>query len=466
MVVILSIMIGGILVAAGWFVAKLKFDSEKGMSLSLDEIDKKYVPREMYTKLENDLQGVRTENFQKNEVVSGLDKEIARKEESIRGFQEKLNTQKKEIEELQSKLTAEFENIANRILRERSDQFLKSSKENISNLLNPLDIKISEFKTRIEQITKSDTEERASLKTEIKNLLDLNKQLSEDANNLASALKGENKTQGNWGEVQLDAILERVGLEKGVHYTTQESFETEEGRKQPDCIVYLPDNKHLIIDSKVSLTAFVNYFNAETDDDRKQFAVEHLDSMTGHIKELSKKNYQTLEQINPPDCVLMFVAYESALALAWRENKEIFQDAFDKNIILVTGSTLLATLKTVAFMWKQENQKKHVLEIAKQGGALYDKLVGFVEDLKKVGASMEQAKSAYDGAMNKLVTSSKKADTLIGRAERIRTLGAQTTKVLPQDILDQVEINEQEIVGNRLEGITNDPDPGKDTTVQ
>ena len=449
MEIIGGIIVCAFLVVAGWFAARIKYENAQGSALSPDEIDKKYVSREMYGKLEDDLKDLDKEKDQKNDVILNLNKDLSRREEAIKGLNEKLENQKKEVEELQKKLTAEFENIANRILEQRSEQFLKTSKENISNLLNPLDIKISDFRKRVDEIYKDDTVERTNLKAEINNLLKLNQQLSEDANNLANALKGESKTQGNWGEVQLELILERVGLQKDVHYQMQGSFEAEDGRRlQPDCVINLPDKKQLIIDSKVSLTAFEKYFNAATEEERKQFSVEHLNSVSGHIKDLSKKNYQNLYQINSPDYVLLFITYESALALACRENPGIFQEALEKNIVLVTGSTLLATLKTVAYMWKQEDQKKNVLDIAKQSGALLDKFVGFVEDLKKIGASLEQTRSAYDGAMNKLVTSAKKGDSLIERAERIQKLGAQSSKALPQDILDQVESKPEEALNN------------------
>jgi DNA recombination protein RmuC len=451
MEIVLGIFVGIILIAAGWFtgwfIAKFKFQGEKG--LSLDEVDKRYVARELYTKIESDLQVVKTENEQKEQTIVNLNKEVSRKEESLKGLNEKLDTQKQEIENLQNKLTVEFENIASRILQERSDQFLKTSKDNISNLLNPLDVKISDFRTRIDAIYKDETVERTSLKTEIKQLVELNKQLSEDANNLASALKGENKTQGDLGEIRLEMILERGGLIKDVHYEMQKVFTTEDGGKlRPDCIINLPDNKHLVIDSKVSLTAFKNYFSAKTDEEKKVFAAEHLNSVIGHIKDLSKKSYQNLYQISAPDYVFMFIPYESALALAQQENMEISHLALEKNIVLVTGPILLATMRIVASIWKQEDQKKNVIEIAKQGGALYDKFVSFVEDLKRIGLTLEQTKSSYDDAMNKLVTSTKKGDTLVGRADRLRKLGAQATKVLPQDILDQVEINEQEVLTN------------------
>lgn len=440
---IIAVLVGCVIGALStWFIAQYKFRSEKG--LSQEEIDNQYVTKALYTKLDMDLVAAQKEVEAKNDEILQLNKDIASKDQIIANMNEKFTQYKAELENLQKRMTSEFENIATRVLENRSQQFLETSKVKISSLLTPLEVKIQDFKTRVDQIYSDDSKERASLKSEIKNLMDLNRQVSDDANNLANALKGESKIQGNWGENHLQMILERVGLIKGVHFRMQESFETENGKRvQPDCIVNLPDNKHLIIDSKVSLVAFERYFNSATEAEKADCARQHLISISGHIRELSRKNYQQLYQINPPDYVLMFIPYESALALAIKEDVEIWQQALEKNIVLVTGSTLLATLKTIAYIWKQENQKKHVLEIAKQGGALYDKFVLFIEDLKKIGLNIEQTRLAYEAAMNKLTLSSKRGDTLIGRAERIRELGAKTSKVIPPDMLDKVAIEEQ-----------------------
>ncbi len=264
----------------------------------------------------------------------------------------------------------------------------------------------------------------------------LNQQLSTDADNLARALKGESKTQGNWGEFQLELLLEQCGFREGLHYKMQPACQDAEGRrKQPDCILYLPDDKCLIVDAKVSLTAYERYFHAKDDVEKQRFGKEHTQSMLRHIKTLSHKQYDTLYGIHAPDYVFMFVPLESALALAHQEAVDVFEQALRQNVVLVSGTTLLATLRTIAFIWRQEDQRKNVREIALQSGKLYDKFVGFVKDMQDIGMRVQQAQVAYDTAMKKLSESPRKADTLVGRAEHIRKLGAETTKRIPQDML-------------------------------
>ncbi|MEM9992367.1 MAG: DNA recombination protein RmuC, partial [Bacteroidota bacterium] len=245
-------------------------------------------------------------------------------------------------------------------------------------------------------------------------------------------------TQGSWGEFRLELLLEKAGLKKDIHFRTQVSLKDEQGnRKRPDFIIDLPEGRQLIIDAKVSLTAYERYFNCDdtTDTQKQQHLKAHLHSLRRHIKDLSSKNYQRLYAINSPDYVLLFIPVEPAFTIANQTDKELFLDALDKNIVLVTTSTLLATMRTVAYIWKQERQKKNVLEIAKQSGLLYDKFVGFVQDLQQIGTRLEDAQGAYHKAMNKLKDSTKYGDTLVGRVERIRALGAKTSKHLPTDLL-------------------------------
>jgi DNA recombination protein RmuC len=268
----------------------------------------------------------------------------------------------------------------------------------------------------------------------------LNQQLSADAHNLASALKGQSKTQGDWGEYQLELVLEKAGLTKGIHYYPQLSFRDETGQiKRPDFIIQLPDNKQLIIDSKVSLTAFERFSNDPDPLQRDKHLRAHVQSLRTHIQDLSSKNYQLIDQINSPDYLLLFVPLDSALNVATQADPRLFNDAMERNIILVTTSSLLATMRTVAHLWKQEKQTRSVLDIAKQSGLLYDKFVGFVEDLKVIGNRLNGAQVAYDDAMLKLVNSPRYGDTLIGRAEKIRELGAKSTKMLPKDLTDAVQ---------------------------
>ena len=309
--------------------------------------------------------------------------------------------------------------------------------QQLNDILSPLREKIKTFEDNVEKRFISETKDRVSLKKEIEHLRSLNQQLSSDANNLASALKGDNKTQGDWGELQLELLLEKSGLTKGLHYETQLSFTDEKGsQKRPDFIINLPEGKQLIIDSKVSLLAYQKFCDAPSKEKGKKHLKAHVDSIRRHIKDLNSKNYEQLYQINSPDYLLLFIPIEAALSVAMQEEQNLFMNALDKNIVVVTTSTLLATLRTVSYIWKQENQTKNVLEIARQSGLLYDKFVAFVENLKDIGLRLDQAQVSYQGALNKLTESKKFGDTLIGRAEKIKNLGARASKQLPKDLLD------------------------------
>lgn len=427
-------------VIAVWFIAKFKFKSD--VIVRQKELEEKYVLKDLYVKLENDLKISQAESKEKENQILNLSKDLASKEQVVKNLNEKIETSKKDLENLQEKFRAEFENLANRLFEEKSGKFLELNKTNMDTILSPLKEKIEEFKKKVEDTYTDEVRDITSLKSEIKHLAELNQQVSDDANKLANALKGESKTQGNWGEVQLEIILEKSGLIKNTHYRKQETFTDDEGQKKPDYIVILPENKHLIIDSKVSLVAYERYFNSDSDEERQRYLSEHLASIIGHIKDLSSKNYQNLYQINPPDYVLMFIPIETAFTLVIKEDPNIFDFAFDKNIVLITNSTLLATLRTISYIWRQENQKKNVLEIARQSGALYDKFVDFMNDLIAVGKKIDDAKDSHHSAMNKLFDSKKKGDTLIGRVEKIRELGAKASKTLPQEVSDRLKLEE------------------------
>ena len=431
-----GLLIGAI---AAWFIAKYKFTG-RSESISLVEVNKNYVLREVHDSIQNQADLFRDDLLDKEQELRKLGSQLSAKENELLNINEKLASQKSEVENLQQRFQTEFENIANRLLEEKSQKFSQQNQLQLNHILNPLKEKIQEFETGVNSRFLEETRDRVSLKKEIEQLRDLNMQLSLDANNLASALKGESKTQGDWGEFQLEMILEKAGLQKDIHYVTQSSYKDDDGReKRPDFIINLPEGKHLIIDSKVSLTAYEKYFNATDEEKKTKHLKRHIDSTRQHIKDLNKKNYQQLYEINSPDYLLMFVPIESAFALALREDKKLFLEALDRNIVMVTTSTLLATMRTVAYIWKQEKQKSSVMEIARQSGLLYDKFVNFVDDLKSIGHRIDGAKNAYDGAMNKLVDSKKFGDTLIGRAERIKELGAKTNKTLPKELTDLVD---------------------------
>ncbi|WP_207429559.1 DNA recombination protein RmuC [Pedobacter sp. SYSU D00535] len=364
--------------------------------------------------------------------------EINQSYESTRSYfraqQEKIAEQKLEIERLQEKFNKEFELIAGKILEEKSVRFTETNKSNLDSLLNPLKDKIKSFEERVEKVYKSESDERNVLKGEISKLIELNKQISQEAHNLTRALKADSKKQGNWGEVVLDRILEASGLIAGESYQKQNSFTDEIGnRYQPDVLISLPDNKHLVIDSKVSLLAYERLVNCETDDDKIIYLNDHLFSIKNHIKNLSSKNYCDLYGINSPDFVLLFIPIESSFSIAVQHDVELFEFAWQKRVVVVTPSTLLATLKTIASIWKQEQQTRNAIDIATKAGALYDKFVGFVSDLQKIGSSLDKARDSYSEAFNKLSTGS---GNLVGRVENLRKLGAKTSKVLEEKLLN------------------------------
>jgi DNA recombination protein RmuC len=342
---------------------------------------------------------------------------------------DKLQTQKRDIDELHKKFTLEFENIANKILETNSEKITTVNRKNIGEVLNPLREKIELFEKKVEDTYRQGLKDQTDLRAELKKLYELNARISEEAGNLTKALKGDVKRQGNWGEVVLERILERSGLNEGNQgYRKQFSDTTEDGKRiQPDIVINLPDNKHIIIDSKVSLVAYEKAVNATDEKERQQAVKEHLFSLKTHIKGLSEKHYQTAKQLNSPDFVLLFIPVEASFGLAVQEDHELFSFAWDQKVVLVSPSTLLATLRTIASVWQQENQTRNAIEIARQGGALYDKFVGFVADLEKIGKNISATQNSYTDAMNKLQTGS---GNLVSRVENLRKLGAKTSKEL------------------------------------
>ncbi|HET6225409.1 MAG TPA: DNA recombination protein RmuC [Bacteroidia bacterium] len=340
--------------------------------------------------------------------------------------EEKFVTLKGELENVHKKYSTEFENIASKILEEKSEKFTKQNRENLDIVLGPLKENIKAFEEKVEKAYKSESNERVELKTEIKNLIFLNQKISEEANNLAKALKGDNKKQGNWGEVILEKVLERSGLVKDQEYRTQFSSSNADGKRiQPDAVILLPDNKHVIVDAKVSLVAYEACVNAVTEEDRERYVKEHLLSVRNHVRTLSDKDYHSSTDFNTPDFVLLFIPIESSFSVAVQADQELFSFAWDKKIVIVSPSTLLATLRTIASLWKQERQTKNVMEIAREGGELYDKFVGFLEDMQKIEKAIELSSKAYLDAVNKLSTGK---GNIVRRIQHIQQLGAKTNK--------------------------------------
>ena len=375
-----------------------------------------------------------------NEENTNLKVALSAKEQKIIHLKEKLREVEQSKEEQEQRLTKEFENLANKILDHNSEKFKQQNKEQLDLILNPLGKEIEKFKQKVEDTNKDYIQRNSALSQRIESLEKLNLQLSQDAINLTNALKGDSKTQGDWGEIQLEVLLEKSGLMNGVHFSTQGGYRDEDGKlKKPDFIINLPDNKHLIIDSKVSLTAYESYFNTEGEASQKIALKKHLESIKNHFKELGSKDYPSLYGINAPDHVLMFVPIEPALMIALQEEQNIYLDALDKNVVLLSTSTLLATLSTIASIWKQEDQKRNVLEIAKEGGLLYDKFESFVADLVRIGKNLKTSQDSYQEAMNKLVDG---RGNIIKKVENLKKLGAKTKKSLPQNIIDRANNDE------------------------
>jgi DNA recombination protein RmuC len=369
--------------------------------------------------------------------------QLSKKEGDFDNLWERNKEQKQEVEQLQEKFTKEFENLANKILEEKTNKFTEQNKENLKNILSPLQDKIQLFEKKVEDTHKESIDYHAALRQQILGLREMNAQMSKETLNLTKALKGDNKMQGNWGELILERVLEKSGLEKGREYEVQQSFTTDEGNRVfPDVVINLPDGKKMIVDSKVTLTAYERYINEEYDDVKAQHLKEHVMALKRHVDQLSAKNYHDLYQMESPDFVLLFIPIESAFALALNEDTSLYNKAFEKNIVIVTPSTLLATLRTIDSMWANQKQQENAMEIARQAGGLYDKFQGFVDDLIKVGNKIKDSKTEYDNAMNKLVEGS---GNLVTRVENLKKMGAKAKKSLPENLLQRANNNDEKI---------------------
>ena len=409
---------------------KTKSDPQQLLLLELKETEHQktlsYL-REEKARLEDELQDLRINYMNERSKV-------IKSEESLSSQRERYLEQAQYIEELQQRFKLEFENIANKILEDKSNKFTEQNRNNLDQIINPLKENIKAFEEKVEKVYKSESDERNILKGVISQLMDQSKQIQEDANNLTRALKGDSKKQGNWGEVILERILERSGLVKDREYRIQTSLNTADGsRFQPDVIIDLPDDKHIIVDAKVSLIAYERLVSAENDIDREIQLKQHLISIKNHIQGLSAKNYQDLYGINSPDFVLLFVPIESSFGVAVQQDADLFNYAWDRKVVMVSPSTLLATLRTIASIWKQERQNRNVLEIARLSGSMYDKFVGFLSDMESIGKNLKQSQDAYDKAISKLSTGS---GNLSNTSEKIKKLGAKATKQIDTKFLD------------------------------
>jgi DNA recombination protein RmuC len=340
-------------------------------------------------------------------------------------------------------LTVQFKALASEILEEKSKRFAEQNQTSLGQLLEPLKTQLTEFKGRVEEVYDKEGKERFALAEQVKQLVTLNNSLSEDAKNLTMALKGQAKTQGNWGELILEKVLEASGLRKGYEYKVQESQVREDGtRAQPDVVIELPEDRKLVVDAKVSLVAYERYVTAETDDERAVHAKQHLDSVRTHIKGLSEKRYQELYGLSSMDFVLAFIPIEPAFMVAVTADGDLFMDAWQRNVLLVSPSTLLFVVRTVAHLWRQEAQSRNTQDIARRGAELYDKLCGFVADLQKVGERLEQAQASFTAAHNKLAIGK---GNVIRQAEMLRDLGVKPTKSLPHPLVQQASADEDAV---------------------
>jgi len=427
----------------GVFLGKLlfsaRFQSEK---VSLEErlnshVNQLQLQREQFERERN--------NFEKQVQLAAVEKEnirtekdslaiqLSKKEVDFENLWERHKEQKNEITELQEKFTKEFENLANKILEEKSAKFTEQNSENMKNILLPLQDKIQGFEQKVEQTHKESIDYHAALRQQIVGLSEMNAQMSKETLNLTKALKGDSKMQGNWGELVLERVLEKSGLEKGREYEVQQSFTNNEGNRVfPDVVINLPDGKKMIVDSKVSLVAYEKWINEESEILKIDYLKEHVNSIRRHVEQLGNKNYHDLYQIESPDFVLLFIPIEPAFAIALNEDSALYNKAFDRNIVIVTPSTLLATLRTIDSMWANQKQQENAFEIARQAGALYDKFEGFVTDLVRIGNKIKDTKTEYENAMSKLVDG---RGNLISSVEKLKKMGAKAKKSLPENII-------------------------------
>ena len=374
---------------------------------------------------------------EEREKVNAATRSVESSKAWMQAQKEKIADQALEMEKNQQKFNSDFELIATKILDEKTQKFTDQNKVNLNILLDPLKENIKAFEEKVEKVYKMEADERNTLKGVITQLMDLNKMMSVETQNLTKALKGDNKKQGNWGEMILERVLERSGLVKDQEYRVQSTHESAEGsRFLPDVIIDLPDDKHLIIDAKVSLIAYERLVNCEADEERELFIRQHVASLKNHVIDLASKNYSELYKINSPDFVLLFIPIESCLSIAVQKDAELFNYAWDKRVVIVSPSTLLATLRTIASIWKQDRQNRNVLEIARLSGQMYDKFVGFTVDMEGIGKNIRQSQDAYDKALNKLTAGN---GNLTITAEKIKKLGARANKQLDQKFLHEAE---------------------------
>jgi DNA recombination protein RmuC len=440
--ILLILLVIGLIPALSYLIIRFSRLQKSGNDFAITEIKRKNEEllsensglKERASLLTQQNSELRENIETRDKTILDLSGQVSRKNAEFESLQAKINEQKKDNEQLQERFRTEFKNLANEIFDEKTKKFTEQNRTKLEEILKPLGEKIREFEKKVEETYDKESKQRFSLEKEIKNLTELNQQISSDAKNLTTALTMDTKKQGNWGELVLERVLESSGLTKGLEYTREFSTKSGEGDVyRPDAVIHLPENKHIIIDSKVSLVAYNDYVNAATQEERDKHLKLHLASIKNHIRLLSEKNYQNLEAFDTPDYVLLFLPIESSFSIALQSDIDLFNFAWEKNVVIVSPTTLLATLRTVASIWKHEKQTQNAIEIARQGGDLYDKFVGFIEDLTEIGKKLDSTQQSYEAAMSKL---SEGKGNLMRRATRLKELGLKTSKEIPKLLND------------------------------
>ena len=430
---VISAVAGALL---AWLVVKARYGQElatRGERLRLLELNQDGMRLEL-------VQAQRTQQ-QLHEQLASLGRELAtattRLEEERRQAEEKISLLREMSDTSRKALTDEFKNLANSIFEDKSKRFTEQNLEGLGQILTPFRERLTEFKTRVEEMHHQDAQQQASLKTELTQLKELNRQMTEEAHSLATALKGQSKMQGNWGELVLENVLARSGLQADRDYRREVSFTTESGRQRPDVIVYLPQQKHLIIDAKVSLNAYTRYVNADDELDRKAALREHVQAVSDRITELADRRYFDLGELNSPDMVFMFIPIESAFVEAMRADEQLFQKALERNVLVATPTTLLTSLNIVRQLWRFEHQNAHSAELADSASQLYQKFLGFISSMEDLGRKLDSAKASFTTAYSQLYSG---RGNLIKRAKDFERLGVAVQKELPQELVDKAEL--------------------------
>lgn len=431
--IVISAIAGALL---AWLIVKARYGQElatRGERLRLLELNQDGMRLEL-------VQAQRTHQ-QLHEQLASLGRELAtattRLEEERRQAEEKLSLLREMSDTSRKALTDEFKNLANSIFEDKSKRFTEQNLEGLGQILTPFRERLTEFKTRVEEMHHQDAQQQASLKTELTQLKELNRQMTDEAHSLATALKGQSKMQGNWGELVLENVLARSGLQADRDYRREVSFTTESGRQRPDVIVYLPQQKHLIIDAKVSLNAYTRYVNADDELDRKAALREHVQAVSDRITELADRRYFDLGELNSPDMVFMFIPIESAFVEAMRADEQLFQKALERNVLVATPTTLLTSLNIVRQLWRFEHQNAHSAELADSASQLYQKFLGFISSMEDLGRKLDSAKASYTTAYSQLYSG---RGNLIKRAKDFERLGVAVQKELPQELVDKAEL--------------------------